>query len=189
MPSNGAAVALLSGRFGHEPVLTAKSSPVNALAAPPSLAATAQIVAAYTAFFSALTAAEPQSQARAAAILAPYATQPYMRHVLTQMTWYRANDEVSWGYVIPHVTNVQTTGGRGPPEADHRKPANAAARPSPASPPSRPDPRTATRTTTKNHQHARRQPEPASAPAITPEDAPGLPDSQNVRPKREQGPH
>ena len=65
-----AAAALLSGRLGHEPVLTAKGSPLNAVAAPPSPAATAQIVAAYTAFFPALTAAEPQSQARAAAILA-----------------------------------------------------------------------------------------------------------------------
>jgi hypothetical protein len=107
-----AVVELLSGRFGHEPVLTAKSSPANAVAAAPSPAATAQIVAAYTAFFPALTAAEPQSQARAAAILAPYAAQPYQGHVLTQMAWYRAHDEVSWGYVIPHVTNVQITGGQ-----------------------------------------------------------------------------
>lgn len=107
-----AAVALLSGRLGHEPVLTAKNSPLNAVAAPPSPAATAHIVAAYTAFFPALTAAEPQSQSRAAAILAPYATQPYLGHVLTQMAWYRAHDEVSWGYVTPHVTNVQITGGQ-----------------------------------------------------------------------------
>ena len=107
-----AAVALLSGRFGHEAALTAKSSPVNAVAAAPSPAATAQIVAAYTAFFPALTAAEPQSQARAAAILAPYATQPYLGHVLMQMAWYQAHDEVSWGYVTPHLTSVQITGGQ-----------------------------------------------------------------------------
>src|ERR1700722_278516 len=80
-----AAAALLSGRLDNEPVLPARSSPLNAVAAPPSPAATAQIVAAYTAFFPALTAAEPQSQARAAAILTPYATQPYLGHVLTQM--------------------------------------------------------------------------------------------------------
>jgi len=35
-----AAAALLSGRLGHEPVLTAKGSPLNAVAAPPSPAAT-----------------------------------------------------------------------------------------------------------------------------------------------------
>lgn len=105
-----AAPTLLSGRFGYEPVLTAQRSPLSAAAAPPSPAAEAQVIAAYTAFFPALTAAEPQPQARAAAILAPYATQPYLEHVLAQMAWYRAHDEVSWGYLIPHVTSVQITG-------------------------------------------------------------------------------
>jgi len=107
-----AAVVLLSGPFGHEPVLTAGRSPLNAATAVPSPASAARVIAAYTAFFPALTAAEPQSQARAAAILAPYATQPYLGHVLMQMAWYQAHDEVSWGYVTPHLTNVQITGGQ-----------------------------------------------------------------------------
>jgi hypothetical protein len=107
-----AAVTLLSGPFGHEPVLTARRSPVNAAAAAPSPAAAAQVIAAYTAFFPALTAAEPQPQPRAAVVLAPSATQPYLGHVLAQMAWYRAHDEVSWGYLIPHVTSVQITGGQ-----------------------------------------------------------------------------
>lgn len=105
-----AAVALVSAPFGHEQVLTARSDPLNAVTAAPSPAAAAQVVTAYTAFFPALTAAEPQSQARAAAILARYATQPYLGHVLTQMAWYRAHDEVAWGYLLPHVISVQITG-------------------------------------------------------------------------------
>jgi hypothetical protein len=107
-----AAVTLLSGRFGQEPVLTARRSPLNAEVAPLSPAAAAEVIAAYSAFFPALTAAEPQSQARAAATLAPYATQPYLGHVLAQMAWYRAHDEVAWGYLIPHVTSVQITAGQ-----------------------------------------------------------------------------
>jgi hypothetical protein len=107
-----AALTLLPGRFGQELVLTAKRSPLVAAALPTSPAAAAQVIAAYTAFVRALTAAEPQPQARAAAILAPYAAQPYLGHVLAQMAWYRAHDEVSWGYLIPHVTSVQITGGQ-----------------------------------------------------------------------------
>lgn len=107
-----AAVTLLSGPFGHEPVLTARRSPLTAATAPSSPATAAQVIAAYTAFFPALTAAEPQPQAQAAATLAPYATPPYLTHVLTQMAWYRAYDEVAWGYLVPHVTSVQITGGQ-----------------------------------------------------------------------------
>jgi hypothetical protein len=106
-----AAVTLVSGRSGQEPVLTARRSPLTAAAAAPSPAAAAQVIAAYTAFFPAVTAAEPQPQARAAAILAPYASQPYLGHVLTQMAWYRTHDELSWGYLVPHVTSVQITAG------------------------------------------------------------------------------
>jgi hypothetical protein len=107
-----AALMLLSGRFGQEPELTANGGPLNATTRPPSPAEAAQVIAAYTAFFPALTAAEPQSQARAAAILAPYAAQPYLGHVLAQTAWYRAHDEVAWGYLIPHVISVQITGGQ-----------------------------------------------------------------------------
>lgn len=106
------AMAVLSGPADGGPVLTAGRSPLTTAAAPPSPAAAAQVIAAYTAFVPALTAAEPQSQARAAAMLAPYAAQPYLGHALAQMAWYRAHDEVSWGYLVPHVTSVQITGGQ-----------------------------------------------------------------------------
>lgn len=78
--------------------------------AAPSPAAAAQVIAAYTAYFPALTAAEPQPEAKAAGTLASYAAQPYLGHMLEQMAWYRANDEVAWGYFVPHVTSVQITG-------------------------------------------------------------------------------
>jgi len=45
-------------------------------------------------------------------MLAPFAAQPYLGDVLAQMAWYRAHDEVSWGYLVPHVTSVQITGGQ-----------------------------------------------------------------------------
>jgi hypothetical protein len=97
------AMAVVSGPAAQGPALTAAS-------APPSPAAAAQVIAAYTAFVPALTAAEPQPQPQAAALLAPYAAQPYLEHVLAQMAWYRAHDEVAWGYLVPHVTSVQITG-------------------------------------------------------------------------------
>ncbi len=104
--------ALLPGGPAPGPVLTAGHSPLSAAAAPPSPAATAQVIAAYTAFFPALTAAEPQSPVRAAAMLAPHAGMPYLEHVLAQMAWFRARGEVAWGYVVPHVTGVRISGGQ-----------------------------------------------------------------------------
>jgi len=104
------AMAVLSGPAGQGPVLTAGRSPLATASAPPSPAVAAQVIAVYTAFVPALAAAEPQSQARAAALLAPYAAQPYLGHVLAQMAWFRAHDEVAWGYLVPHVTSVQITG-------------------------------------------------------------------------------
>jgi hypothetical protein len=104
------AMAVLSGPAGQGPALTAGRSPLATATAPLSPAAAAQVIAAYTAFVPALTAAEPQPQARAAALLAPYAAQPYLGHALAQMAWYRAHDEVAWGYLVPHVTSVQITG-------------------------------------------------------------------------------
>jgi len=106
------ALALLPVRVGHESALTAQRSPLAAAAVPASPAGAAQVIAAYTAFVRALTAAEPQSRARAAALLAPYAAQPYLGHVLAQMAWYRTRDEAPGGYLIPHVTSVQITGGQ-----------------------------------------------------------------------------
>lgn len=105
-----AALALLSGGPDQWPTLTARSSPLDTPALTPT--AEAQVIAAYTAYFPALTAAEPQPQPQAATMLAPYAGQPYLGHVLAQMAWYRAHDEVSWGYLVPHVTSVQITGGQ-----------------------------------------------------------------------------
>ncbi len=104
------AAAFLPGCPARGPVLTARTSELGSVGAVPSPAAAAQVIAAYTAYFPALTAAEPQPQARAAAMLVPYAAQPYLGHVLAQMAWYRAHDEVSWGFLIPHVTSVQITG-------------------------------------------------------------------------------
>jgi hypothetical protein len=75
-----------------------------------SPSAAAAVIAAYTAYFPALLAAEPLPQARAAAMLAPYAAQPYLGHVLAQIAAYQANDEVSWGSLVPHVTRVQVSG-------------------------------------------------------------------------------
>jgi hypothetical protein len=103
-------LALLAGCSAREAVLTAKTSRLGPGAAAPSPAAAAQVIAAYTAYFPALTTAEPQPEARAAGTLAPYAAQPYLGHVLEQMAWYQAHDEVAWGYFVPHVTSVQITG-------------------------------------------------------------------------------
>jgi len=104
------AMAVLSGPADGGPVLAARSSPLKAAWTSPSAAA--QVIAAYMAFFPALTAAEPQPQARAAAMLAPYAAQPYLGHVLAQIAWYQAHDELAWGFLTPHVTSVQIIGGQ-----------------------------------------------------------------------------
>ena len=106
------AVALLPGGPAPDPVLTARHSPMRAAAASPSPATTAQVINAYTAFFPALAVAEPQSPARAAATLAPYAGRPYLRHVLAQMAWFRAHGEVAWGFVVPHITSVRIANGQ-----------------------------------------------------------------------------
>jgi hypothetical protein len=90
------------------PVAHAGRARTAAVVVSPSAAA--GVIAAYTAYFPALLAAEPQPQARAAAMLAPYAVQPYLGHVLAQIAVYRAHDEVSWGYLVPHVTSVQVSG-------------------------------------------------------------------------------
>jgi hypothetical protein len=103
-------LALLAGCSARGTVLTARTSRLGPAAAAPSPAAAAQVITAYTAYFPALTAAEPQPQAKAAGTLAPYAAQPYLGHVLAQMAWYQAHGEVAWGYFVPHVTSVQITG-------------------------------------------------------------------------------
>lgn len=90
------------------PVAPASRPRVAAVVVSPS--ATAGVIAAYTAYFPALLAAEPLPQARAAAMLAPYAAQPYLGHVLAQIAAYRAEGEVSWGYLVPHITSVQVSG-------------------------------------------------------------------------------
>jgi hypothetical protein len=68
------------------------------------------VIAAYTAFWSAGTTAERSSAAEAETLLAPYAAEPYLGHLLAQMTPYRAKHEEAWGYVTPHVTQVTIKG-------------------------------------------------------------------------------
>ncbi len=110
-----AAAALVAGCGGQASVpLPAHSTPAHAPTASPSPAdtgsATAQVIAAYTAYFPASKAAEAAAPSRAQAILAPYAAQPYLRNVLAQMASYRARDEVASGYVTPHVIRVTVSG-------------------------------------------------------------------------------
>lgn len=103
-------VALPSVSTARGTVLTVSNSPPGTASAAPSAAVAAQVIAAYTRYFPALTAAEPQSGQRAEAALATYAAQPYLGHVLVQMAWYRAHGELAWGYLTPHVTSVQIIG-------------------------------------------------------------------------------
>ena len=101
---------LAAGSAPDRMLPVAQASRPRAAAVVVSPSAAAGVIAAYTAYFPALLAAEPQPQARAAAMLAPYAAQPYLGHVLAQIAAYRADDEVSWGYLIPHITSVQVSG-------------------------------------------------------------------------------
>ena len=110
LASAALAAGLLPGHPGRGPVPAAKTSRLRPAVAAPSPAAAAQVIAACTAFFPVLAAAEPEPQVRAAALLAPYAAQPYLGHVLAQMAWFRARGQVFWGTLIPHVTSVQITG-------------------------------------------------------------------------------
>jgi hypothetical protein len=104
-------LSLLAGGPGPDRMLlVAQAGRASAGAVVVSPSAAAGVIAAYTAYFPALLAAEPLSQARAAAMLAPDAAQPYLGHVLAQIAAYRADDEVSWGYLVPHVTSVQVSG-------------------------------------------------------------------------------
>jgi len=110
-----AAAALVAGCGGQASVpLPAHSTPAHAPTASPSPAdtgsATAQVIAAYTAYFPASKAAEAAAPSRAQAILAPYAAQPYLRNVLAQMAGYRARGQTAWGYVVPHITSVTVDG-------------------------------------------------------------------------------
>jgi hypothetical protein len=110
LASAARAAGLLPGHPGRGPVPAAKASRLRPAVTAPSPAAAAQVIAACTAFFPLLAAAGPEPQVRAAALLAPYAAQPCLGHVLAQMAWFRARGLVSWGTLIPHVTSVQVTG-------------------------------------------------------------------------------
>jgi hypothetical protein len=81
---------------------------LTAPASPP--AAEAAAISAYTSYIAAVQDAEPQPPARAAAILAGYAAQPYLGHVLAQIATYRQYGELAWGYVTPHIVSVQLSG-------------------------------------------------------------------------------
>jgi len=88
--------------------LPPKSSPLSVPASSPT--APGSVAAAYTAYFPASAAAEAATPARAQVLLAPYAAEPYLGHVLSQMAAYQARHEVSWGHVVPHVTRVTVRG-------------------------------------------------------------------------------
>jgi hypothetical protein len=110
-----AAVAAMAGCSGQGPVkLPARSSHFRAPAPDPEASAAgsaeAVVAAAYTAYFPVLTAAEAAAPSQAQAMLAPYAAQPYLGHVLSQMASYQVQHEVSRGYLVPDVTQVQVTG-------------------------------------------------------------------------------
>jgi len=81
---------------------------LTAPASPPAVEAAA--IGAYTSYIAAVQDAEPQPPARAASILAGYAAQPYLGHVLAQIAAYRQHGELAWGYVTPHITSVQLSG-------------------------------------------------------------------------------
>jgi hypothetical protein len=103
-------LAQLPGSSDQESKLSDSSQLQTPPSSPEEMAA--EVIAAYTAYFPALTAAEQQPEARAAQMLARYAAQPYLGHVLAQIAWYRAHDEVVWGFLVSHVTSVQITGGQ-----------------------------------------------------------------------------
>jgi hypothetical protein len=106
-----AAGAALAGLSVLAPGLAAGRLLPAALAAPASPpAAEAAVIAAYTSYIAAVQDAEPQPSARAAAILAGYAAQPYLGHVLAQIAAYRQDGELAWGYVTPHIVSVQLSG-------------------------------------------------------------------------------
>jgi hypothetical protein len=94
--------------------LPARSTSLRAPTAAPSPSgpepARQQVIAAYTAYFPASEAAEAAAPARAQAILAPYAAQPYLGRVLAQMASYRARHQAASGYVIPHMIRVTVSG-------------------------------------------------------------------------------
>ena len=109
-------LAVLTGCSSQTSVnLPPKSSQLSvpsATSSPSPQSAQTAVVAAYTAYFPVLQAAEKVSGSHAEAMLAPYAAQPYLGHVLSQMASYRAQHEASHGYLVPHVTSVQVSGGR-----------------------------------------------------------------------------
>jgi len=68
---------------------TGLSTPPSAPASSPTSARSA-VIAAYTAYFPVSVAAEAAGPTRAKKMLAPYAAQPYLGRVLSQMARYRA---------------------------------------------------------------------------------------------------
>src|ERR1017187_651909 len=108
------AVALAACSSGQPAVhLPSKSTPITApssAGSPSPGSGQAAVIAAYTAYFPASKAAEAAPAAQAAGILAPYAAQPYLGHVLAQMATYRTQHEVLSGTLVPHVTQVHVSG-------------------------------------------------------------------------------
>ncbi len=117
VPTMGAAVALaVAVLTGCSSQGTAKLPPKSTgptpavTSAATSSSAKAAVTAAYTRYFPVLTAAEAANSSRAKAMLMPYAAQPYLNHVLSQMAAYRSRHEVSVGHLVPHVMQVTVKG-------------------------------------------------------------------------------
>jgi hypothetical protein len=108
------AVAALTGCSSQSrarlPASSAGPSAPPVTPAAASGSAEAAVIAAYTRYFPVLTAAEAAGGSRAEAMLAPYAAQPYLSHVLSQMAVYGAQHEVSVGYLVPHIMQVTVKG-------------------------------------------------------------------------------
>ena len=111
------AVALAACSSGQPAAhLPSKSTPITAPSSarsptsPSPGASQAAVIAAYTAYFPVSKAAEAAPAAQAEGILAPYAAQPYLGHVLAQMATYRTQHEVLSGTLVPHVTQVHVSG-------------------------------------------------------------------------------
>jgi hypothetical protein len=94
------------------PPKTTAPTVASATPAVTARSAKAAVIAAYTGYFPVLTAAEAAGPSRAKAMLAPYAAQPYLNHVLSRMAAYRSRHEVSVGHLVPHVMHVRVRGAR-----------------------------------------------------------------------------
>lgn len=78
----------------------------------PTKTAQQQVIAAFDEFWQAGAAAQRSAPTAARTMLAPLVAEPYLDHLLTQMNPYRARHQQAWGYVIPHVTQIDVNADR-----------------------------------------------------------------------------